>query len=135
LRAIDVVPLARSKYNCALAHLCHNQGMRHHLLILLLALPLLISPAAAAASPADDEFDAGARAFREQDYRQALYHFTRAEKAGMRAARLDYNFGVVLYRLEQYAGVLQPRADRAQIRRPRRRHRLVREMRRDKRRR
>lgn len=77
--------------------------MRHHLLILLLALPLLISPAAAAASPADDEFDAGARAFREQDYRQALYHFTRAEKAGMRAARLDYNFGVVLYRLEQYA--------------------------------
>jgi tetratricopeptide (TPR) repeat protein len=77
--------------------------MRHHLLILLLLLPLLISPAAAAASPADDEFDAGARAFREQDYRQALYHFTRAEKAGMRAARLDYNFGVVFYRLEQYA--------------------------------
>ena len=77
--------------------------MRYRFLILLLMLPLLISPVAAQASPVDDEFTAGARAFREQDYRQALYHFSRAEKAGMRAARLDYNFGVVFYRLQQYA--------------------------------
>ena len=77
--------------------------MRYRLLIpLLLALAFWISPTASAASLADDEFENGARAFREQDYRQALYHFTLAENAGMRDARLDYNLGAVFYRLEEY---------------------------------
>ena len=77
--------------------------MQNRLLILLSMLSFLISPTAIAASAADDEFDAGTRAFKQQDYRQALYHFTRAESAGMRDARLDYNFGVVFYRLEEYS--------------------------------
>ena len=77
--------------------------MQNRLLILLSMLSFLISPTAIAASAADDEFDAGTRAFKQQDYRQALYHFTRAENAGMRDARLDYNFGVVFYRLEEYS--------------------------------
>ena len=77
--------------------------MRHHsVFVHLLALVLLLSAATSAASPVDDEFEAGTRAFRAQDYRQALFHFTRAENAGMQDARLDYNFGVVFYRLEQY---------------------------------
>ncbi len=77
--------------------------MRYRLLILLLVLPFLFSPMTARASPADYEFEAGVRAFGEQDYRQALYHFTRAENVGMRDARLDYNLGAVFYRLEHYA--------------------------------
>ena len=74
--------------------------MRCYFLIPLL-LWLQFSFASVAAAPEDD-FDAGARAFREQDYRLALYHFSRAEKAGMRDARLDYNLGVIFYRLEEY---------------------------------
>ena len=77
--------------------------MRYRLLIpLLLSLPFCLFAASAAATTADDEFDAGARAFRAQDYRQALVYFTRAENAGMREPRLDYNLGAVFYRLQQY---------------------------------
>ena len=77
--------------------------MRYRPLIpLLLALTFMVAPITAQAA-ASDEFEAGMRAFKQQDYRQALYHFTRAEKAGMRDARLHYNLGAVFYRLEQYA--------------------------------
>ena len=48
------------------------------------------------------EFAAGAAAFHEGDYSQALAHFRSARQAGMEKPVLDYNLGVALYRLQRY---------------------------------
>ena len=53
------------------------------------------------ASPSDD-FDAGMQSFTQGNYDQALEHFKRAEKGGMKTAQLSYNLGSVYYRLKQF---------------------------------
>ena len=42
------------------------------------------------------------QSFTEGNYRQALEHFKRAEKGGMKTALIRYNLGSVYYRLKQY---------------------------------
>ena len=76
--------------------------MFYRSLLLLIALLPLVLPTAAASPSADDEFDAGTRAFRAGQYRQALEHFERVERSGGSDARLDYNLGAVHYRLANY---------------------------------
>ena len=62
---------------------------------------LLVQAAIALASPSDD-FDAGVQSFTEGNYGQALKHFKRAEKGGMKTALIRYNLGSVYYKLKQY---------------------------------
>jgi len=62
---------------------------------------LLVQAAIALASPLDD-FDDGVQSFKEGNYGQALEHFKRAEKGGMKSAQLSYNLGSVYYRLKQF---------------------------------
>ena len=69
--------------------------------IIAVYLCLLILAANALAAPSDD-FDAGVRYFKNNNYRLALESFKRAEGAGMQSAQLDYNLGSVYYRLAQY---------------------------------
>ena len=71
-------------------------------ILLILFLASSVSSAATPNPVAEEEFNAGLRNFRAQQYEQALEHFTRAESVGMRDARLDYNLGAVFYRLQQY---------------------------------
>ncbi len=65
--------------------------------ILLLVLAALYSINLYAAG--DTEFKQGLMAFRKGDYSSALKAFKKAEQAGLRSAALDYNLGVVYYKL------------------------------------
>ncbi len=70
---------------------------------LLLLIFTFALPPASAQTAASGYFEAGTRAFKQQNYRQALEQFRRAEDGGMQDARLDYNLGSVYYRLGEYA--------------------------------
>ena len=70
-------------------------------LILLLLLHSTVVVRHALASPVDD-FNAGIKAFQQNQYQQALQFFLKAESGGINSAQLNYNLASVYYKLEQY---------------------------------
>jgi tetratricopeptide (TPR) repeat protein len=71
------------------------------LALALCALVLALS--ARAASPGEEAFHRGFKAFRAGDYAAALGSFQEARRAGVDSAQLRHNLGVTYYRLGRYA--------------------------------
>lgn len=79
----------------------HQRKSRHGFSVLTLAILLAISVLMPVkADEAHDLYDAGIQAFEQEDYRQALELFRRAQSLGMDEPRLHYNLGVSHYRLD-----------------------------------
>lgn len=67
-----------------------------------LFLVFILAPTSIALAKPSDDFNAGIQFFTQGNYGQALEHFKRAEKGGIKIANLSYNLGSVYYRLKQY---------------------------------
>ena len=83
-------------------HNDNNQGMAFRVSINNTVFIFLLAQAASALAAPSDDFGAGVRYFKNNNFQLALENFKRAEDAGMQSAQLDYNLGSVYYRLEQY---------------------------------
>jgi tetratricopeptide (TPR) repeat protein len=70
--------------------------------IKIIVFLLLLARAAGALAAPSDDFDAGVRYFKNNNFPLALEYLGRAEATGMQSAQLDYNLGSVYYKLEQY---------------------------------
>lgn len=64
---------------------------------------LLLTPSLVFATDVGRYFDAGMKAFRAGDYREAVNAFEKARKAGLDIPALFYNLGVGYYKLEDWA--------------------------------
>ena len=67
-----------------------------------LFLVFILAPTSIALAKPSDDFNAGIQFFTQGNYGQALEHFKRAEKGGIKIANLSYNLGSVYYKLKQY---------------------------------
>ena len=67
-----------------------------------LILVFLLAPTSIALAKPTDDFDAGIQFFTQGNYDQALEHFKRAEKGGIKTAQMSYNLGSVYYKVKQY---------------------------------
>lgn len=67
-----------------------------------LILVFILAPTSIALAKPSDDFNAGIQFFTQGNYDQALEHFKRAEKGGIKIANLSYNLGSVYYKLKQY---------------------------------
>jgi tetratricopeptide (TPR) repeat protein len=67
-----------------------------------LFLVFLLAPTSIALAKPTDHFDAGILFFTQGNYDQALEHFKRAEKGGIKTAQMSYNLGSVYYKVKQY---------------------------------